>query len=577
MTTTAFATIGRALGRRRPPGPPPAAARPPSPGGGRSEHSPPPRPQSAIRNPQSAIRAIRNPQFLLILAATVGRLILAAALGPGNDEAYYALYAEHPAWSYYDQPPMVGWIAIAGRSAGGWFGLGGSSALALRLGFVAIGAGSIGAMARLGARLYGPRAAFPSALAIVAAGYLGTAAGTFALPDGPLLFFGLLAVERLAAAMEDGPGNLGRWAVAGLAWGGALLSKYHAALLPVGVVAYLLFEPTARPWLRRPGPYLAAAVGLAMFAPVIGWNAAHGWASFAFQGSRALGAPAFRPAEIAGATLGPLAYLFPWIGLALIAALARAWRRGLRPADRLLACLATPTIVAFAIVGCSRPVLPHWPLIGWALLLPILGDRWADRRTVAPRAARRRLWIAGLAPAVVGAILVAQVNGGIVPWRATGTGASRRPDPSMEMFGWDQVAAELERRGLLDRPETFLFTGGWHTTGQLAFAIGGRRPVLCYNAGDARGFAGWSDPGEWVGRDGVLVAVDDRTAEPECFAPWFERIEPLGAFAIERGGRPARSVRLFWGVRQLRAFPYQGVGTVGSERRPDGPMGEVLQ
>lgn len=556
MGTAAFNAIDRALGRR--PGPDPD-------------------PHPALPEAAGSTSQLRHPLPLLIVAVTIGRLLLAATLGPGNDEAYYAQYAEHPAWSYYDQPPMVGWVAMAGRATGGWLGLGDSSALALRLGFVAIGAGSIAAMARLGERLYGPRAAFPSALALVAAGYLGTAAGTFALPDGPLLFFALLAVERLAAAMEGGPGSLGRWAVAGLAWGGALLSKYHAALLPIGVLAYLLIEPTSRAWLRRPGPYLAAAIGLAVFAPVIAWNAAHGWASFAFQGSRALGAPAFRPAEIAGATLGPIAYLFPWIAAALLAALARAWRGGLRPADRLLICLAGPPIVAFAIVGCARPVLPHWPLIGWALLLPILGDRWADRLAEAPRAAGRRLWIAGLAPAVVCAILVAQVNGGIVPWSATGHGASRRPDPSMEMFGWDQVAAELERRGLLDRPGTFLFTGGWHTSGQLAFAIGGRRPVLCYNAGDARGFAGWGDPADWVGRDGVLVAVDDRTAEPGCFARWFERIEPLGAFAIDRGGRPARSVRLFLGVRQLRAFPYQKVGAAAAVGRPDGPWDEVLQ
>ena len=43
------------------------------------------------------------------------RLALAASIGPGNDEAYYALFLDHPDWSYFDHPPMV---AVVAASAG---------------------------------------------------------------------------------------------------------------------------------------------------------------------------------------------------------------------------------------------------------------------------------------------------------------------------------------------------------------------------------------------------------------------------------------------------------------------------
>ncbi len=74
------------------------------------------------------------------------------------------------------------------------------------------------------------------------------------------------------------------------------------------------------------------------------------------------------------------------------------------------------------------------------------------------------------------------------------------------MSGWDRVADELRRRGLVDRPGTFLFTSKWFHSGQLAFALDHEAPVLCYHAGDgSRGFAHWSRPEHWVGRDGILV------------------------------------------------------------------------
>jgi 4-amino-4-deoxy-L-arabinose transferase-like glycosyltransferase len=109
------------------------------------------------------------------------------------------------------------------------------------------------------------------------------AVATIAQPDGPLLFFWLLTLDRLSVALED-PDRLAPWLGVGLAWGGAMLSKYHAVLLPAGVLLHMVLWPQARRCLRAPGPYLAAAIGLMLFAPVILWNATHGWASFLFQG-----------------------------------------------------------------------------------------------------------------------------------------------------------------------------------------------------------------------------------------------------------------------------------------------------
>ena len=495
--------------------------------------------------------------WVLIAASAMLRLAWAASLGPINDEAYHYLFAVHPDWSYFDHPPMLAVVERVGLALAG----GGASPLALRLGFVALFAGSTWLMARLAGRFYGPRAGLLAAVVLNATAYYGVAAGTFALPDGPLLFFWLLTLNALAAAVAA-PGGLRPWVGVGLAWGGAMLSKYHAVFLPAGALLYLVVEPSARRWLRRPGPYLAVVVGAAVFSPVIGWNVAHGWASFAFQGGRALGRLAFRPETLAAAVLWPAAYLLPWIWLFLVGALirqvARLARGGGAPADRFLVCQAALPIAAFLAVACARPVLPHWSLVGFLPAMPLLGRAWADRFPEGSTRLRRRVAVIAAVPVALGVLGVAHVRAGLfqgIAYRLAGP-VALEGDLTADAATWRQAAAELRRRGLVNRPGTFLFTGQWYHSGQLAMALGGEVPVLCYNAGDARGFAFWSRPAEWVGRDGILVCLGDRSTEPGFFDRWFERIEPLGEFRAVRGGRPVRKVRLFRCVRQTWPFPY---------------------
>ena len=52
--------------------------------------------------------------WMLIAGSALVRLICAFNLGLGNDEAYHFLYAVHPALSYYDHPPMMAWVEMAG-------------------------------------------------------------------------------------------------------------------------------------------------------------------------------------------------------------------------------------------------------------------------------------------------------------------------------------------------------------------------------------------------------------------------------------------------------------------------------
>jgi hypothetical protein len=498
--------------------------------------------------------------WILIVVSAAVRLICSSCLGLGNDEAYHFLYAVHPGLSYFDHPPMMAWVEMAGLALPG----AGDSALGLRIGFITLFAGSTLLIARLATRRYGPEAGLMAAFGLNVSGYYGLAASTFALPDGPLLFFWLLSLDRLTVALDDvDPRRLWPWMQVGLAWGGALLSKYHAVLIPVGAAICVLLDPAMRRrWLGRRGPLIALALGLIVFSPVIVWNAQHGWVSFRFQAGRAVGSWVPRPDFLAVALVAQAAYLFPWIWLPLVLILARAprlWSQGGQLPERLWLCVAAVPLGVFTILACFRQVLPHWGLIGFVSLLPVLGKRWATRRIENPIGARLRLAGYASLSLLVVSFAIAQFRTGWLQRTAEGGGGplDTRSDPTLDLYGWDQIAGRIRQLGLIDNPSTFVFTRYWYQSAQIAHALGGGHPVLCYNADDPRGFAFWSRPEDWVGRDGVLVLFgSEADVVALIYARWFAHVEPVSDFWVTRHGKPVRHVRLYRCAHQQVAFPF---------------------
>ena len=107
----------------------------------------------------------------------------------------------------------------------------------------------------------------------------------FVAPDAPLVVFWTLGLSALVELWRTGQK---RWLIAlGLALGLALQSKFTAAFLAAGVVLALVATPSLRRWLISPALFAGLAVALAIFAPFVVWNAAHGWATFAKQLGRA--------------------------------------------------------------------------------------------------------------------------------------------------------------------------------------------------------------------------------------------------------------------------------------------------
>jgi len=82
-------------------------------------------------------------------------------------------------------------------------------------------------------------------------------------------------------------GALRHWAVLGLAIGIALWAKYFVVMLAAPLALFLLLDREARRHLATPGPYVAAAVALAVMLPHLLWLVQNDFLPFAYAQARA--------------------------------------------------------------------------------------------------------------------------------------------------------------------------------------------------------------------------------------------------------------------------------------------------
>ncbi len=325
-----------------------------------------------------------------------------------------------------------------------------------------------------------------------------------------------------------------------------MFSKYSAALTIAGAVMFLLTEPTARRWLRRPHPYAAGLLALAVFSPVLVWNAEHGWASLLFQAGRA-GGGRLHPLGPLSTLAGAAVFVLPWIWVPLVTCGAAALRRGPRDPGRwLLACLALPPILLFLVVSLRSHVLFHWAAPGYLMLFPLVGDAVGRRR----RDSRPlRVGLAATAALVtIGVLFVAsEVRFNWLPDVAEDFALGN--DPDLGAVDWTSLRTDLAARGLLGRPGLVVAATRWHDAGKIDYALDGRATVICLGA-DPREYGLVARPEDHAGDDVLIVAPRSTLAQVTArFGANFNSLEALPPALVRHDGRPAMVLPLFLGHR----------------------------
>lgn len=490
----------------------------------------------------------------IIAGGAAARVVLGALIGLGVDESYAIAVARPVSLSYFDHPPLVFWISAATTRV-----FGSSHDLLLRLPFILLFAASSWLLFALTLRLFDGRAALITVLLAQVIPVYGVSDGGWILPDGPLLLGFALSALCLAhiALDEDASRMRGWWIGAGLGAGIAALSKYHAVFLFAGALVFLLTSARRRAWLARAEPYVAAVIAIVIAAPVLAWNARHDWASFRFQGGRAVvhvGWPSLT--ALLQNIGGQAGYLLPWVWVPLVWLFVRAIRRG--PDDTrswLLVCLGGGPAIVFTLIALGgRAGLPHWPAPGFFLLLPLLGSALArfERRGHA-----RLVWTYLAGSAIVVVALVALAASQI----RTGWLSQRYPilfgrgDPSLEAVDWSEARSALDSVA----SHRLVIAANWIDAAKLGAALSPRALVLCFND-DARQFRYVADQQMLIGASALVVlrrgARTDIGSDRRRIAAYFRTLDSIPARTIEvrRGGSVAIELLVFRASGLLRPY-----------------------
>jgi len=459
--------------------------------------------------------------LLLALALTALRLVASGTIHLTEDEAYYRLWAQHLQLGYLDHPPMIAWWIRAGEL------IAGDSPLGVRL-LPALGSGLstwlIGDLARrLGAE---PRTALRAALWYNAT-LTVCLGGMLAIPDAPASLFWTTTLWALAQFWESRRAVW--WLAAGVAAGLAVLSKYSGLFLAPGVLLWLLLVPGGREELRKPGPWAAAVLAVAVFGVNIVWNAQHHWLTFVKQFGRV--APhGLAPAHVAE-FLGAQILLFtPLLAFYAVRGVRQGWRTRAEPgAVHLMLPLATaaPFAVYLLVHSLHDRVQAHWPapLFGaLAVCAAVAAERSGETR--GERVVRRLAPVIGFGVGAFAFILIA------LPAPLLG-----RIDPTLALRGWPQFAADVERL----RDQSGAVWVGTESYGVYAQLNAERRiAVPLLDVVERERY--WADDPERPDftRPGLIVDLSRRMKREDVLR-CFTSVAPAGAIA--RAGGPGRNQR----------------------------------
>ncbi|MDE2304466.1 MAG: glycosyltransferase family 39 protein [Gammaproteobacteria bacterium] len=479
----------------------------------------------------------------VVVYAVALRLYFAAHVELMPEETYYWNYARHLDIGYLDHPPMVAWLIRAGT----W--LFGDGAFGVRIGAVCCALIASWYVYRLAKNLFGETTA---ALALAIAQLLPFffLQGMLMTPDGPLTAAWAASLYYLERALVGGRARA--WWGAGASLGLGLISKYTIGLLGLAAFLYMVFDRRSRHWLRRYEPYAAAVLALAIFAPVIIWNAEHHFASFAFQTARRLAArPQFALHKLIAASI---VLLTPTGFLAAVAALVRAERGCAQLAERArrganwLRFAVLVSLVVFVAFSLRREVKLDWTGAPWLAALPLIAFEIASASR--PDAGRWRRGVrASLAPTL--ALLAVLYPVGLYHLSAglPGLGYSRRIE--LLPVGWRDLGRQVDRlsadyRAVHGRAPVVVGMDRYGIASELAFYGRGRADRIA-DTTSAHLFGGpglmyemWVPAARQCGRDLLLVSFDPRSLDAPAVHAAAGTLGPVEHGSLTRDGRAIR-------------------------------------
>jgi 4-amino-4-deoxy-L-arabinose transferase-like glycosyltransferase len=514
----------------------------------------------------------------LVVVMYALRLLTAGVLPLSGDEAYHWQWSRHLSAGYYDHPAMTAWlIRLATELCGA------HTEMVVRLPAVLCVCGATvsgGLLARDvvrrrgGDALEAARACFLAGVLIVFTPIIAVFS-TYISTDPALLLWWTLFLYLAHRALYSTRWR--DWVLAGLALGGAVMSKFLALMLVPCALLCALAPAHGRPRLRWSRLVVAAIAAALCTTPLLWWNAHHEWATFAFNfrdRHEDETTSLWRPIEyVIGqvVTVTPGLFVF---GLLAAAHALRDWVRTRTAGPLLLGITAAAPVCLFFAASYFLEVGSHWVTGAWVAALVGLATTWHTLE-LGPRGRRLRNWSLGFAVGLTGFMQIVVpalpvISPAIAALKWSWVGQQDRISLSAlaEIYGWRELGVHVDRV----RAEMAAANGGskgvfaicnqYGTASSIVFYSPSHADVHLWSSPKKHGedYRYWDDFPALRGQDAVFIAKRRIENVLPSLREHFARVAEPEELPIEVGGAVIRSFIL------VRCYDFDGRAPFG-----DGP------
>ncbi|MFA6614104.1 MAG: glycosyltransferase family 39 protein [Endomicrobiia bacterium] len=303
--------------------------------------------------------------WILTSITTFIRLLVIGHLGITVDEAHYWVYSKFLDLSYYDHPPMIGYIVKLFTEI---FGI---NEFAVRFPSVIIFILTSWLFFLSAKKLFNEKTAFIGTVLLNILPVFSFLGAVVTIPDSPLSLFWMLSFYLFINIIETSEKKY--WYLLGFVVGLAFLTKYTAVMIFPSIILFLLCSKQHRFWFAKKELYISIFISFICFIPVILWNMENNWASFGFQLQHGFGKSLPKLSfTLFGRSIGAQAgYISPLLFIFYCYALFVCAKNAFIKKNKdalFVASFSLPVLFLFNSIATFNEILPHWPAMGYLTL-----------------------------------------------------------------------------------------------------------------------------------------------------------------------------------------------------------------
>ncbi|MBI5025518.1 MAG: glycosyltransferase family 39 protein [Nitrospirae bacterium] len=339
--------------------------------------------------------------------------------------------------------------------------------------------------------------------------------------------------------------GFGFWLLLGLTVGLGLLTKYTMAFFYLCAFLFIIFSKENRFWLRRKEPYVAFALCLLIFSPVIIWNANYDWVTIRHTAGQAHIAEGVKISfkhffEFLGSQIGvisPLLFL-----LTIYGAIKNLSSRFTVHSSRFLFWFWAPVLGFFLVKSLQGKVQANWAMAAYITAFIAAADFFLSREL--KKGMKVFLSIA-LSLAFIMTMVAHYSEYFNLPVKK---------DPASRLMGWKSLgekAGEVYNDMALKGP-VFIFSDSYQVSSELAFYTPGHPRTYCVNLGRRMNqYDIWGGFNNLLGQNAIFVKIGTGDF-PQELRNAFDSYEQE-RLIVMRKGRVIREYGIF------RCYGFKGI------------------